>query len=459
MSSFYQRKGAGRPNATEKKLVSEIEKIISENDLDSSDVKVCETVTDLQNLRDRMKDEYSSSASSAHEDPESESEDYEAPDPVEKTKPEETNVEEERSLESFDDVKMSDFEEIKPDHAFVGNFDPADLHKINPNASSNISDDSYPAPPDPQEDRPKTAWEIKKEMASKVDTSERLDAFDEQPDDSAPEPSAKQAPEPVKDSSEAVLSEDEEKKIKLAKSASKKATKSLARQSAKIFEWILEIGVKKFTKISEKYLRKLEADGEVDRHLEITDNGKTIAQVVEAHNDNIDEIIKVDPDDRDDLIEAIMLVAEEQDLKASPMANLGMVIMTMGITLGKAGYDAQKQTKKLIKQGIDNYVVGVQKLNEKDKEIEFLKKQLSFQNGSTNGFNTVQPPEPAKNETAIRQLSFGADIPEKPTISFGKPEHDQVKEREFKEAENMLETVGSEISGEAEAKAKKKAIK
>ena len=454
MGSYYQRKGAGRRTKLESKLMDDIDDIIQKNDIE--DINTVDSIDGLQDLRDKLKDEYDDVDISENEEKSTFNEELKSkptskeiePSELDEAHPKKTeNNPPNEPTESFSNLEFSDFEEIDSSHAFVGEFDPEDSFKIEPTeAPINIpkSDASDVLVDTPQPATPNNipAWELKKQMANKIKTSERLGVLD----DSAPEPNINQ--QPIKEETmlanvdKEPLSEDEEKKVALAKKTAKKATKSLARQSAKIFEWIVEFGVKKFTKISEKSLKKIEKTGEVDRNIPIDDSGKTIAQFVDEHNEIIDEIIKLDPDDRDDLVDAIMLVAEEQDIKASPMANLGMVVFTIMLSLGKAGYDQMKETKKLIRKTTDTYLVQTKHLADAHKEIAFLKKQQS----------TESPTFVNNPPTELKQLKFIKEVPKKPSIIFGKPEHNPEKERTFSEANAMIEEVNTVVDGEKEAK-------
>ena len=443
MSRYYRRKGAGRYNPNERSLMGEIDDVLAENDLLESDIRVVESEGDLEKLKDELVAKYESSQSEPAEEA-----------PAEEAPAEEAPAEEapaEPSTSELDNTDLTDFVEKKTQSAFSAGFKPEDMHKLNldrgqSSSAEEILSTSEPAPAS-SSSIVKPAWEMQKNISTKSKMSSRLDSFDDDGDSTpAPKDDGKTVT-PASTEKPKPLSPEDEKKVKLAKSASRKATKSLAKQSAKIFEWVLEWAVKKFSKISDKSIDKMEKSGDFSRHMPMAGMaGKTIAQFIDDHNDEIDEIVKVDEDDRDDLIEAIMLVAEEEDVKASPKANLAMVVLTMGMSMAKAAYDEKKDTKKAIKKSAEAYTIGVEKLGKAESEIVELKRQLSFKQDSSSPAPVVK----GVQEVPIRQLSFTKNIPSKPAIEFGKPDHTPV--RNFPQADSMVEEVNSEVAGEETAR-------
>jgi hypothetical protein len=271
--------------------------------------------------------------------------------------------------------------------------------------------------PEQVNDSVQNAWDLPTEAPDRSGAIERLGS------DSAPE--------------------EDSDKVALAESTSKKATESLAKQSAKIFEFIVEWGVKKYSKVSDKQLDRMEQEGTIDRNFLISQN-KTVADLVDEHNDLIDEIIKVDPDQREDLIEALMLLAEKHQVKMSPESNLAMVVVTIIISLAKAGYDHKQQMKKTLRKVSDTYTMQKTALADAERRNAELQARLD------NMEKPEQPDEPVKT------LSFDMPKKDKPSLSISKDEPVE-RNREISEAESELEEITSKVD-EGNVKPKKKRV-
>lgn len=437
MSNWY-KKGRGRMSSVEKATVSQINDIIEEFGVDISYYEAPTTPNELNDLKDGLiaefgqpklkKDKFPESKNSLEEaeaeaklkaesnsqdsDIEQTSEEFE----LEENKPADNIVESSKT----DAFEITDFEEVNTPNPFAEEFKKEDMYKV-----SNFTDpeplDSQIDPVNQIESVP-NAWDIAKTTQEKPTTLEINSAT------------------PI--SPETTQTPEEKEKVKLAKKTGKVATENIAKQGAKIFEFITEIGIKKYSKISDKHLEKLEEQDLIDRNFIV--KGKTVSELIEEHNDLIDELIKTDPEMREELIEALMLVAEKHQIEMSPESNLAMVVITMLLTLGKAGYDQKKAIKKLIKKVSDQYTLGKHALSEANERNKALQQQLDNVKLNNERIPLVQTPETEPVDPApIKELSFG-DNSSKPSLGLNL----QPRSREIVEEESILEEITSEVSGD-----------
>jgi hypothetical protein len=451
MSSFYL-KGRGRKTAQEKSLISDIEKIISENDLKASDLDQASSVEELEALRDNLQNEFPGSAS------EGTSRSFKAPDNMDGEEPapkEPSNdVDPEpapKETENFDspemsdgvfedNYKLSDFEELNTSHPFTAEFKEEDMFKASefserfnehggsgesdPGAVENSVNDPGTDAPSPelsaQESAPQP-WEVPSEPT---------------PQSSSPvEITGPENPE-------------DEKKVKLARSTSKKATKSFAKQMTNLTCMGMEGGAKWFGKVKESDLKKLEKQGKIDRDwIFDQQSGKSVKQWIDQNNEFLDEVINIDEDTRDELEEAILLVAEKHDIQVSPESNLMFILLNIAFTIGKASWDHRKMMKRTLDRISDNYTLNAKMYNEQQVELEQLREyKRNSQRNKTNGSETPE------QETPIKELSFDKAGSDKPSLSV-KKEDPQV-ERKVEGATAILEEVTSTIEGDDMARPK-----
>jgi hypothetical protein len=431
MSSFYKR-GRGRKTTHEKDILKEVNDIIDANDVDTSEMEIIDNFDDLQNFRDDLVRKYGKVR-------EEEPEQVEEKPSAKKEQTEQFELEEtedkptEQITTSNDEYSLSDFTEVKTQHAFSEGFKEEDLYK---------AENSFEQEPEPTNSGSEALSEPTEQA---------------QPNDSVPDAFAearkarktRQRIESVNNDDEVSdeKSEESERKAKLSKTVSKKATKNVARQTAKIVTFLMEGGAKWYGKVPDKTLDKLEQQGKIDRHYVYDKNkNKTVAELVDEHNTFLDEVVKVDADTHDDLVEALMLVAEEHEIEVSPTNNLLLVILSMGISLFQASHTQKKEMQRTLKKMQDNYQLEIvrngqlkQEVEQKDNKIAELEaqiKSLSFGSQNNNA-----------SESGVTQLSFG-DSPKKPSISVVKGAE---RKRDFKEAESMLEEVTSTVQESSEA--------
>jgi len=448
MSSFYNKGKKGRNTSLENHAIQEIVNIMEKNGID--EVETVTTPEDLYALRDKLKAKYGSAQNTdtvqskrGNIKAETKAPVQENLDPVPDPDP---DPKEEFTLTPEDEIttekssnphfNLSDFVEVKDINPFSAPFKQEDMFKasnefaLTPNEETATTHDRFGNNPLPENsDATPNAWEIAKQRGASEKPIERLDV-------------------------ETVESSDE-MKVKPQSETSKKATRSLAKQSAKIFQFISEWGVKKYSKVSEKHVAGLEEQDLIDRNFMV--NGKTVAELVEEHNDMIDELIKVDEDAKEDLVDALMLVAEKHQIEMSPESNLAMVVVTILISLGKAGYDAKQEMRKTLRKISDTYVLNKRGLQQAQDENAQLRAELRMLRSNNGNMGSVQPPAPeVPEESPVKSLSFGSngDKAQKPSLSIIKPV--EITERNIEEASAELEEIDSEVEGDQRPKKKRK---
>jgi hypothetical protein len=400
MSSFYKKGKKGRNTSLENHAIKEIQEIMEANGIDS--VETATTPEELYALRDKLKNKYGSKAEAPKEEPKQAPVEEPKQDPVEEPKQDPVEAPAENPKEEFEltpteeeapasspehHFKISDFQPVQEINPFTAPFKKEDLFKaenefrldeeeVKPPTEDKFSQHELPE----HTDATPNAWEIAKSRGDKPIESLEV---------------------------EEVSSSSDEMKVKPQSETSKKATKSLAKQSAKIFQFISEWAVKRYAKVSEKNLNKMEEQDLIDRNFMV--NGKTVAELIEDHNDLIDEMIKVDEDMKEDLVDALMLVAEKHQIEMSPESNLAMVVITIMISLGKAGYDAKQEMRKTLRKISDTYVLnkrGLQQAQDENAQLREEIKQLRSNNGNMGEQPTAQAPadpqvDPVKSLRAI----------------------------------------------------------
>lgn len=414
MKNIYQTGKAGNKTLLEKKAVKDIQYYISNHNAVID--KVATTPDELYSLRDKLKSEYgeipitsetpSSDSTSKSKiknkitDPdiqpelESNSEEFDIPEGNFESEPSysepTTSIDSEEILENYN---LSDFEEIKPGNSFDAPFKQDDLFKAdnqfeidNNNHENNFSNEE------------EVIQSVRNPWESRAETAEENEAIKSQ----SP---TEEVEEITVHKEDVELSEEEKDKIALAKKTSAIATKSLAKQTAKIFDWITTGGAKWYSKISDKKLDQLEEKGLLDRNF-ILDDGRTISSLIDEHNELIDELLETDPEMLDELIDALLLVAQKHEIQVSPEANLGMVVITMLISKFKTGHDAKKQINKVLKKSQDIYLIQTRNLadaesraSQAEEELARLKAEKSIP--SDNSDNS--------EEENIRRISFGSN--------------------------------------------------
>lgn len=417
MSKWYS-KGKGRKSAYEHETIGKINSLIDAHNIDITTYESPTNPEELKELHETISSKYPS--------------DQPAPEP---TKPEEPKVESDPQPEDPTpqaeetpevsaeptplDYNLSDFQPVTQINPFSESFKKEDMFKANDfgklpeeeqielTDDAPITDDSVP-----------DAWEVAKQDRLKRDTS-------------------------TIETPEAEPTKEDKEKVALSEKTSKKATLSLARQGAKLFEFISELAVKKYSKISDKRLQNMEDKDLIDRNFIVPSSNKTVADVVDEHNELIDELVKVDPETREDLIEAIMLVAEKHQIKMSPESNLAMVVITMILTLGKVGYDQKQSMNKMLQKVSNQYTLSKTAMIESEKRNAKLQEQLNelqqkaFQQPTN---NAESKPE------AVKELKFNMPKRKKKSLSVEKSEPKQ--EREVEEATSMIPTITSKIEGD-----------
>jgi polyhydroxyalkanoate synthesis regulator phasin len=429
MSKFYL-KGKGRKTALERSQMSTIEELIEQHDIDISEYNPASTPHELEELRNQLVDKYgtppvkkpetqSAKPSPAPVESNSSSGDTEFAEP-EFADPEPTKAEDitSSSTRTFD---LSEFVPTQAKSPFEDHFPAEDMHKAH-NDFPTIEPQPEPTKvQQTQTDSTPNAWEVLKNRSDKVNSIDRIDD---------PEPIAS---EPSKSDS------GDGKKVPLSSEARKKANESFARQTAKIFSWLSESGVKYFSKVKDKHITELEQEGLLDRNYEV--GGKTVAELLEQHHELIDEMVKVDPQSKNDLIEAIKLVAEEYEVEMSPMANLGMVIVTILLTMAQAGIQTKREFKRHLKKVSDQYVMQKRQITPMQNRIDELEQQLRTQSPKA-----PAQPEPSSFSQPV-ELSLEEPIKE---LSFAKKDTTGLNIRrsspaEIQEESSSLDEIGSEV--------------
>jgi len=431
MSKIYL-KGKGRKSALEQQMVEESEKIIAENNVDISTLDLPKTPDELRDFRNDLKAKYGEATpqpkqkepSSTQDDlePSTESSDveFDQPEPVAQSEEPSTPV-----TRKFD---LSEFEPVETSNPFFESFPEEDMHK----ATSDFPVFNEPEPvvetaqPSVPNDSVPDAWELMRQKREKTQAIGGLES--------------------AVDSVEAeTIPASDTNKVPLADSTKKKATESMARQMAKITTFLTELGVKKVSKISEKHLDRLEEQGLIDRNFDV--NGKTVTELLDDHNDLIDKMIEVDPQSKNDLIEAIKLVAEKHQIEMSPESNLAMVVVTIIISLAQAGLSQKREFKKTLKKISDTYTMQKRQIAPMEAEIQKLRDENARLN--RNGVAPAQAPvipmpfpegNTESSEAPIRELSFRNQPPDNSGINVRRNSNEKVTE-----AKAMLDEIDSEV--------------
>ena len=346
---------------------------------------------------------------------------------------------------------LEDFVEAKHENPFFDEFREEDLFKAGSFIESNEDAPSKFDEPEllesedviDQGDATPNAWDNRKGNKDRSEAMKRIQSDSETSSDT--------------DSS--TSSESDPEKVKLAEKTSKIATRSLAKQSAKLFEWVSELAVKKYSKVSDKKLEGMEEKGLLDRSY-ILPNGQTVAELIEDHNSMVDELVSTDEDTREELTEALMLVAQKHKIEVSPEANLAMVVITMLIGLAKAGHDQKKIMDKTLRKISDTYIMQKRTLVEAQDRAEIAENRLANlqNNGMPAPSEQSMPPENPSPilESAPRNLSFNTDETKresKKSLTIVKDE--VITTREVKQAESELDEIDSFVEGDTRMSPKK----
>jgi len=435
MSQIYKKPSKGRLSIVEKKAVSDIEKV-----LEKFPEERRETITlleDLTSFSSELKSKYPDlfkevkevPGSSPKEIPETSSEQ----NPIKKDVEVDTNDDmvpefdltpsDNSSIETdntdfgqTDSFDLGDFEETTTTNPLSAPFKSEAMFKLDPlnTEAENIAsqESSSNSLGSDGTDAVKSAWEIAKEQQDDPQPSsqEKLDAANR-----------------LKSNVEPESTEESENKTKLAKSTSKKATKSLAKNAAKVFEFLTEWGTHKYGKISDSYLDKLESKGLLDRHYVLDpEQGKTIAQLIDQHNESISKI-KTDPDASDDLVEAMLLVAEKHEIEVTPETNLAMVVISMIVSLARESHEQKMLMKRTLRKATDNYTLGVRQVQTMEQEIERLKAEnLQYKKFNTESKNVQENGIPLRYQLDDSKKNQ-EEIPKIRKLNFGKAEQSDEK--------------------------------
>jgi len=468
MSNWY-KKGKGRKSAVEKSQINDVNQLIEQHDIDISEFISPKTPGELSELRTELIGKYGSPEIIKDElpgdkpgenDPPEPSIDEPQSDPNDKTgefgELKESSTSDIPGLENTqDNWKLSDFVENDNRHPMSAPFKKEDLFKAS----------SFGEEPDGEdlEDEPS---EIEENEDPLDDEHRPKEVVKEQPNDSVGNPWEKKrspevkteepgSPAPANASGENLdLSDDEKKKVKLAKTTSKKASENLAKQVTNLTCTVLEGGAKWYGKlpIREKKIQKLEDEGQLDRHF-VVDKAthKTLNHLIDEHKQFLDEVISIDPDQKEDLMQAIMLVAEKHDVQVSPESNLMMVLLNIAITIGQASHQQKKKMERMISKVSDSYVQQSQRIAPLENENADLKEQLRVIQGGGN--RMVAPPTPvaqpgAKEEPQdwMRHLSFGT--PGEKNIDIMDEDKNVRKNEGIETASAIMEEVSSPVEGD-----------
>lgn len=458
MSKIY-KKGRGNRSALEKQMEREVQEIIDQNNIDISEIELPKTQDQLRDLRNSLQEQYVSPTSSEELKGESSAKTEE---PTPSFKEESSGSEEE--FESFEEPtensdsdlpstetngeeswELSDFTEIENKHPFSQPFKQEDMFKAsgfmeeepgNPEPGGQVEEI------DPTQDMERTSTEKPEEVQDSVE-----DPWARRRP-SAPTGESTGAPEPSGSNNENLeLSDEEKKKVKLAQSTGKKASEMLAKQVTNLTCSALEGGAKWYGKmpVTEKKLKKLEATGRIDRHFVVDPaTQKTFNHIVEEHKEFLDEVIKVDADQKEDLMKAIMLVAEKHDVQVSPESNLMMVLLNIVITIGQASHQQKKKMERLISKVSDNYVMQSKRIAPLEDENAQLKEQLRVLQG---GQSVAPSPSNEQNSTPgqpPRVVSFSP-----PGEKFIQELGSNDQKRTVETASNEIQTITSDVEGDS----------
>ena len=435
MSKWY-KKGKGRKSALENAQVKDIEILIEEHGIDILEYDSPTTPQELSDLRTNLINKYGTPPIKKDVFPsdvkksEPTIEQTQEPAPEAESgetfeEPELTEPIAETSSPSTKTWDLSDFKPKETTSPFEASFPEQDMFKAVdsfPQIEPEPTPEPSATPTEPTDSTP-NAWEVLKNRNEKLGALERID-------------------DPDSEESKGTSNTDGEKKVAMSSEARKKSSEAFARQTAKIFTWLSESGVKYFSKVKDKHITELEQEGLIDRNYQV--GGKTVAELLDQHHELIDEMVKVDPQSKNDLIEAIKLVAQEHEIEMSPMANLGMVIVTILLTMGQAGIQTKREFKRHLKVVSDQYVINKRQIAPMEDEIRQLKSKLSQQeNGSVSAqpssFSApveIETPAPAK--PPIKELSFKPKDKSGLNIQRSTPQ-------EIEEEISGIEEIGSEV--------------
>ena len=179
-------------------------------------------------------------------------------------------------------------------------------------------------------------------------------------------------------------------------------------------------------------------------------NQKTLNHLIDEHKQFLDEVIAIDPDQKEDLMQAIMLVAEKHDVQVSPESNLMMVLLNIAITIGQASHQQKKKMERMISKVSDSYVQQSQRIAPLENENEQLKEQLRvIQGGNSPVAQPVEPIQTDNNNNAeepIKHLAFGT--PGEKDISIISKDSNTINSGGIETASALMEEVTSKVEGD-----------
>jgi hypothetical protein len=453
MTKFYT-KGKGRKSALERSMINDIETIIEQHDVDMSEFKPATNPNELEDLRNNLVEKYGSPKVEKKDTTSSQAEpSQEETDPgssvEEETEsfeqPSETTDADLPSTETSGEEtwQLSDFKEVKDNHPFSQPFKEEDMFK-----ASRYMDDAEDTPSGDVEEIDPTQHMERSQPTTDTEESDSVENPWERRRPAQPQNDTTEvAPPQPSNNNDAPLSEEEKKKVKLANSTGKKASEMLAKQVTNLTCSALEGGAKWYGKlpVTEKKLKKLEATGKLDRHF-VVDKAtqKTFNHIVDEHKQFLDEVIKIEADQKEDLMKAIMLVAEKHDVQVSPESNLMMVLLNIVITIGQASHQQKKKMERLITKISDQYVLESQRIAPLENENAELKAQLRVLQGG--GQPTTQPTVATEDQNDAE--------PWTKKLKFGESGQKEIKElgsrteQKVETASNEIETITSEVEGD-----------
>jgi len=455
MSSFY-KKGRGRKTAMENQHISQIQRIIDNNDVDMQEYNVASNPNELETLRDELKRDFGlpsiekQDTSSSQADPEPQTDNTKNSDSAETEfdetesfdQPTETENSDLESTEMNVDEKysISDFKEIENRHPFSQPFKEEDMFKAN----RFVEDD---ADMEPEEIDPTKDMSISSEKPEENDSVEdpwkRRQKISEQPSETS---SNVKSPSPSGSTSDQPLSEEEKKKVKLNKSTGKKASKMMAKNVTNLTCGALEGGAKWYGKlpVSEKRLSKLEKSGKLDRHFVVDkETQKTFNHIADEHKDFLDKVIKIDEDQKEDLNEAILLLSEKHDVEVTPESNLLMCLVTIVISLWQVSNEQKKKMDRVISKISDQYVLESQRIAPLEKEVQEKQSTIAQQEEKirhlemkVNGSEFDKDKPKKDQETPLKKMQFTSE------------KRSEERERQVENATNEIESITNDIEGD-----------
>ena len=414
--SWYKKGTQGRLSIREKSTIDEINEIVKSNNIDTSNWSTMTTIDDLEDLRDDLIDDYgdpdiedqNTSEKSEEIIDENNDQDYVG----------DSNVQKQTNEEVLD---LGDFVETESEHAFTDAFKEEDMFKVDGGSFNNSSEQP---PESGQTIEDPLAILKKKQRVEQI--SNTVPSFDNGDTESDSDPDNPQT-------------EEDKKKVALGKKTKRKATKQFADKIVTLLELIVEATAKSYAKYPDKKLQKAVDDGLLDLSFVFGTSQETVKEFIDNYRQNLNDAISTDEEMHEEMVDAVLLYMEEQEIEVTPKTNLGITIATYIISVGVEAHKQRQSINRAVEQMKQNYALHKTIFEDQKQKIQELETKLEWQS--------------KPKESIPKPLEFNLPkktTDEKPQIKLvGDPEEQIQRKKDFTESENMIETIQSPVMGDS----------